>query len=264
MISTTSTATTTEALSLEEASIRQGQQRVKFRTEYVAGIQSPKPEEWGPLARALEVSEKLGAAPVCPIEGYVFGNGAILSQAATSTTSQSSAMSESIVVSKSGRYAGTEYTKSQFVRVVDFNNDTWQATYGGADDGEDDDNNINSSKGNNNDAKVIIKPSSDTPLLWNALIVAPAKFQWDVKPRFVLHGHSCSTELEARKRGFPCSNKETLFSTPDDLHQLMALFEKYPYPKHQVYVRKQHGFFLLAQNEEEACDVFRTKICNEK
>lgn len=234
-------------LSLEELST---EPRVKFQTELIKSSEILPPDEieWKPLASALQTSEALGAAPVCPREGFVFGNGAVISTCGTN-----------IVVSKSGRLADTDYTKSQFVRVINFNNKTWTATYGGVvidNDNDDDD------KKNSND---IIKPSSDTPLLWNALMVAPKVCKnWSQQPKFVLHGHSCATQEEADVKGFPCSTKETLFSTPADLEALMDLFQQYPYPTYQIYVRKNHGFFLLAQNEQEACTIFREQLAPSK
>lgn len=234
---TSSSKTQAPAASLEETSILEGQPRVKFQVKVVADVTSPQDDEWKPLARALETSESLGAAPVCPREGFVFGNGAVLCSDGAS-----------VVVSKSGRCAGTKFTKSQFVRVLNFDNNTWKATYGGVDDKD-----INA-------GIASIKPSSDTPLLWNALVVAPKKFSWKLEPQFVLHGHSCASKAEADAKGYPCSTNETLFSTPEDLKALMDLFREHPYPKHQVYVRKNHGFFLLSQNEQEACRIFEEQI----
>ena len=52
----------------------------------------------------------------------------------------------------------------------------------------------------------------------------------------------------ARAAGVPISERETLFSTPDDLEELEALFGRFPYPDHQVYVRRGHGFFVLADD----------------
>jgi hypothetical protein len=49
---------------------------------------------------------------------------------------------------------------------------------------------------------------------------------------------------------------ETLFSTPADLNALLDLLQHYPYPQYQVYVRKNHGFFLLAQDYDDAMNIF--------
>jgi hypothetical protein len=55
----------------------------------------------------------------------------------------------------------------------------------------------------------------------------------------------------AQQLGLPISDHETLFSTPEDLDALEALFLAFPYPQHRLYVRKGHGFFLLGQTCEE-------------
>ena len=94
----------------------------------------------------------------------------------------------------------------------------------------------------------------------HALIVAPTLYSWMKRPRFVLHGHSCATEEESARRQIPCSVTETLFSTQADLDALMDLLRRYPYPDHQIWVRKNHGFFLLADNEQEACHIFQTRL----
>ena len=210
---------------MERQSLAQGQARVKFKVEWSAG-DPPSEEEWRPLAKTLTMSEQLGAAPILP-DGLIGGNGAVLS-------------GSSIVVSRSGRTAHTPFTQAHFVRVVRFNCQDWKATY--------------------QCPAETAKPSSDTPLLWHALQVAPVLYGWTKRPQFVLHGHSCATEEEAAARGIPCSTNETLFSTPDDLKALMDLLQRYSYPEHQVYVRKNHGFFLLAENEQEACHIFQTRL----
>ncbi|CAB9510496.1 Importin-beta N-terminal domain [Seminavis robusta] len=216
-------------MGLEEGSEVSGEVRVKFQVEISDTCPPPFQEEWIPLAAALTVSEELGAAPATP-SGLVCGNGAILSSNDNGKLS--------IVVSKSGRVAGPKLSKADFVRVLQFDSTAWKATYGGC-------------------GESTSKPSSDTPLLWNALVVAPQKFHWTLKPQFILHGHSCASQEDADRLNVPCSPTETLFSTPADLNALMDLLEQHPYPKHQIFIRKNHGFFLLAQDQDEACRIFR-------
>jgi hypothetical protein len=221
---------------------------VKFRTEHVAAARPPAPrggrddddddaaaaaaaigeDEWRPLAAALRLSEELGAAPVLP-DGRVGGNGAVLSKDGAS-----------VVVSRSGREAAAPFAEEHFVRILDFDAVRWRAVCTGPD--------------------PTAEPSSDAPLLWHALKVAPARYRWRGRPRLVLHGHACATEEEAAARGIPCSARETPFSTPDDLDALMDLLRRYPYPENQLWIRKNHGFFLLAESEEEACRLFRTRL----
>ncbi|PSC69726.1 DNA polymerase III subunit alpha [Micractinium conductrix] len=56
----------------------------------------------------------------------------------------------------------------------------------------------------------------------------------------------------ARAAGLPISDRATLFSTPDDLEALEALFRSHPYPHHRCYIRRGHGFLLLTQSVAEA------------
>lgn len=60
--------------------------------------------------------------------------------------------------------------------------------------------------------------------------------------------------------GLPVSEHETLFSTPEDLAELEALFRLHPYPKHKCFIRKGHGFFILGPSVEEVHSVFRTVV----
>lgn len=202
------------------------QTRVKFGCIHQGSDPKIQDEEWKPLAKALAISEDSGAAPVDE-HGRIHGNGAIF-------------CGDSIIVSKSGRLAGTTYDAGQFVRVSAFDFQTWTVDYSSAD--------------------PTAKPSSDLPLLWYAMKIAPDEFEWIKRPNFVLHGHTCKTEAEANLLGVPCSTKETLFSTPEDLDALIHLFIEFSYPDHQIFVRLNHGFFLLADTPEEAIHLFETKL----
>lgn len=201
--------------------------RVTFVCQKNAKLPIPKFEEWKPLADALVISEKNGAAPVLE-DGRVAGNGAFLCQDGT------------LIVSKSGRIAGTKYTAEEFVRVSGFDEKTWTATF--------------------NSSGLNVKPSSDTPLLYFSLKEAPIKFQWTKHPKFVLHGHSCSSAEEASRFGIPCSDQATLCGTPEDLEQLSDLLKKYPYPENKLFVRRNHGFFLLADSSSEAIQIFEKRL----
>ncbi len=64
----------------------------------------------------------------------------------------------------------------------------------------------------------------------------------------------------ARGLGLPVSEGETLFSTPEDLAALEVLLESHPYPGTTVYIRRGHGFFLLAGSVEEAAMRFEQLI----
>lgn len=216
---------------LESASLANGGPRVRFASDRRPGSFEATEDQWRPLAAALKLSEESGAAPVLP-DGKIGGNGARLLD------------DGSMLVSRSGREAETDFTARDFVRVVAFDAAEWRASFDSADPS--------------------VKPSSDTPLLWRALVTAPSTCRaWKSapsRPTFVLHGHSCASEEEALARGLPCSPKETLFSTPADTEALAEIFETHPWPDHNVFVRKNHGFFLLATSADEAINVFQAKI----
>ena len=64
----------------------------------------------------------------------------------------------------------------------------------------------------------------------------------------------------ARQKGFPISDEETLFSTPQDLAALEALFLRHPYPRHRCHIRRGHGFLLLGRSLSEVEDFFEQHI----
>lgn len=201
-------------------------ERVKFKANRITSDANIKEVEYKPLAKALVRLEDLGAAPI-NIDGKVCGNGAI-------------SCGDTIIVSKSGRYAGTKFDTTEFVRVTSFDEESWTASFSCSD--------------------PTSEPSSDAPLLWYTLMVAPKKFEWTKQPRFILHGHTFKTAEEAKRLNVPCSTKETMFSTPSDLDALVHLLAEYPYPKHKMLIRLNHGFFILADTADEAIQLFETKL----
>ena len=64
----------------------------------------------------------------------------------------------------------------------------------------------------------------------------------------------------AARLGLPISERATLFSTPEDLSELEELFREAPYPAHRCYVRRGHGFMLLAQSVAGAAAYFESEI----
>jgi hypothetical protein len=78
---------------------------------------------------------------------------------------------------------------------------------------------------------------------------------WSKSPRVAVHGHALAEGegLQAAiEAGMPISEEETLFSTPADLDALEKLFNKYPYPEYRCFIRRGHGFFLLADSVTDA------------
>lgn len=113
-------------------------------------------------------------------------------------------------------------------------------------------------------ASAELRPTSDTPLLSACLCSGAAqRHHWRQQPRVALHGHALAAGegLEAaRALGVPVSEHETLFSTPADLAELEALLVQHTYPDTPLYVRRGHGFFLLAGSVEAAAAAFEARL----
>ena len=173
--------------------------------------------------------EKGGAAPVM-YDGKVGGNGSCL----LSVNGK-----ELLIVSKTGKLSGKMNIYQDFCVIENFNRNTWTAEYYSA---------------NRN-----IRPTSDSPMHYAALHLKK-KFDWSGYPSAALHGHALETEEKAAEAKIPCSKEETLFSTPPDTEALIGLMQKYPYPSNKIYVRKNHGFFILGESIGDTVDVFKTKV----
>lgn len=222
---------------MEETSLSQGTKRVKFELQLlpfstkIRETYFSATEELAKLGASLSTLEKHGAAPILP-DGKVGGNGAILF---------SDENGENLFVSKSGKVCGEDVLPEHFCAINKFERDKWKASF--------------YSPCNSN------KPSSDTPLLWTSIMEANKRFpNWESQPKVALHGHAIADQKAADELNLPISIKETLFSTPEDLDELERLFEQYPYPKHQIYIRKNHGFFLLADSIAEAVRIYENSI----
>lgn len=127
---------------MEHVSLENGCERVKFRAVFAGSC-----DELGRrhkldvcnLSRMLQLLEDLGVAPVAP-DGKVAGNGAV---------KVSDWPTPVILVSKSGKERGSITTLDDVAFVTSFDEATWTATY--------------------HSVSSDVRPSSDTPLLWNAL-----------------------------------------------------------------------------------------------
>ena len=162
------------------------------------------------LAEAVLAMEALGCCPVLD-DGLSAGNGALC-------------FGESLLVSPSGRRPGA-CPPTQVVQVTDFDAETWTAIHRG---------------------EQKTSPTSDSPLYWAALVDAPTALSWPQRPLAALHGHVLDTERAAELLDLPLSHEATEFSTPPDRAALWDLMARFPYPAHRVWIRRGHGFFLLA------------------
>ena len=228
---------------MEEESLRGNNQRIKF--ELTQKNDEKRYESYLNnlllhnslinFANALKEMEEAGAAPILP-DGKVGGNGGFLfTDPLTNETH--------LFVSQSGKTAGELLTPSQFCVVEKFDKNNWSAEF------------LSSNSQS--------KPTSDTPLLWVSLMEAWISFQWEKQPKVALHGHALADPSylsSSNEIPFPISEIETLFSTREDLNALESLFQKYSYPSYQIFIRRGHGFFLLAEDLDEALLLFRSLI----
>ena len=224
----------------ESASIASGDARVKYSANWKGSVadflqQNPTISDvyykiTTELAGALLLMEKSGAAPVME-DGKVGGNVAARIVADDL---------DILVVSKSGRlYGQSASIEDTFCIVTEFDPRQWSLNYYAK----------NSS----------ILPTSDTPL-HHAALHAALEFHWSETPYVSLHGHALETADKAEKLSIPCSHKETLFSTPEDMNELALLLKDYPFPLHRIFVRKGHGFVILGKTTAETVKTFDTNV----
>eukprot|EP01083_Nonionella_stella_P199067 730269_1 len=225
-------------MSLEDDSITEGQPRVKFHLHRIGPIPADLLSSeavnhaCGALSRGLTEMERLGAAPVC-FDGKVGGNGGVVA----SIDGQ-----RHLFVSRSGKPPGIscDLLRGDFVLIKSFDRQKWSAEYYSIDE--------------------TVKPTSDAPLLWFSLMEASTTFSWKTIPEIVLHGHALASESEARALGLPISEEETLFSTLEDLTALSDLMKENPFPENAIWIRKNHGFFMISESGKGAMDCLQTQI----
>jgi len=225
---------------LESASLAAGFVRVKFDAvwkgsvaDFIGGnrnVQDVYDKITSELADAAQLLEESGAAPIAE-DGKVAGN--VAARIVINDL-------DFLVVSKSGKQSGQLMsTEDDFCIVSEFDPVQWSLNFYA-----------------NNSSTL---PTSDSPL-HHAVLHAAAEFQWTEVPYISLHGHALETADKAEQLGLPCSTKETLFSTPDDMYELLSLLKQYPYPMHRIFVRKGHGFVVLGKTTAESVETFKTNI----
>ena len=215
--------------------------RVKFNCEWTGTAQLNSlcdadyiVSQLSRLSELYQMMEGMGLIPILQ-DGLVAGN-------------CSCSCDSGLFVSKSGKEPGSPLLTSDFVLVADFDRHTWKCRYktlGGLD----------SSK---------VKPSSDTPLHFFSLQHGSVGTRsWKCRPRFAIHGHALANGVQlerARMANFPVSARPTMFSTEEDLEALESLYIEFPYPEHQCFIRKGHGFILLTESIDEALFFIEKRI----
>ena len=236
--------------------ISEEQPRIKFQSNYAGNYDILNPEMNAERLKLANLQSKLEALGVIPVlnDGLVGGNCSIraslelpldvIIQPDSGDDLLSTNQNTNIFISKSGKDPGATLTIPDFVLLTNFDRSQWTATYKSQ--------NINT------------RPSSDAPLHAATLdLTSCSRYGWSRCPRVAVHGHALEQGegLQAAiNAGMPISEEETLFSTPADLDALENLFKKYPYPEHRCYIRRGHGFFLLADSVADAEVQFDTLI----
>lgn len=233
--------------------ISEEQPRIKFQSNYLGENDILNSETEAELLQLANLQSKLESLGVIPIlnDGLVGGNCALRASKLSSSPADASNPNNSgdhhttnILISKSGKDPGVTLTPNDFVLLTSFDRDQWAANYKSAD--------------------PTTRPSSDAPLHFAALVSdSCSRYGWSHTPSVAVHGHALAegAGLQAAvNAGMPISDEETLFSTPSDLVALESLFTKYPYPKNCCYIRRGHGFFLLADTVADAATSFEKMI----
>lgn len=208
--------------------------RVKFTLHRLADVEGDAfldrhaNTAWSAAALALAKMEDDGAAPVGPDGRGVGGNVALVirptsSASYTCNTPTATPAATSLLVSRSGKEPHHTLTLKDFVEVVSFDVPSWSCTY--------------------RSFSADMQPTSDTPLYWHALMIAPTLLSLgeSEKPLAALHGHLLPDEETAARLKVPVSEKQCMFSTPEDAECMLSLLKQCPYPADRLFVRKGHG-----------------------
>ena len=254
------------SLNAEEASLAAGRARVKFKSQWLGsqdalfakydGLREEYERVCTDLAQQMNELEKSGVAPVAPdgkvlnvsllhmvcdslldvVRLFVFaqvgGNCSYLLEVAGH---------KFVIVSKSGKAPHRVMDIYEDFAIIDaFDFESWSCQYFAS--------------------SADVLPTSDAPLHCAVLLQTPRTMNWSQHPKLVLHGHAFETVESATRCDYPISTEETLFSTPEDTEALVTLMSKHAFPDHHVFVRKGHGFVLLASSLEQARKVFETNM----
>ena len=178
---------------------------------------------------ALNVQEEHGLSPILP-DGKIGGNGAVTMHLSSGDV---------MLVSKSGKSPGEMDISTDICIVTNFNTAEWKADYFSE---------IES-----------VKPTSDTPMHY-AILKFRKTHSLEKFPRAAIHGHGLATEKEANQFQIPCSTEETLFSTREDTQALIDLMQLFPYPEHQLFIRKNHGYYIAGDSIADCVNIMQERI----
>eukprot|EP01095_Lingulamoeba_sp_RSL-Kostka_P008703 TRINITY_DN2952_c1_g1_i1.p1 TRINITY_DN2952_c1_g1~~TRINITY_DN2952_c1_g1_i1.p1 ORF type:complete len:283 (+),score=63.08 TRINITY_DN2952_c1_g1_i1:581-1429(+) len=232
----------------EDESLKEGFPRVKYETKRIGSVDGflekiNNVEELkglcSQLSEYLFLFEKYKLAPILADE-KVGGNGGVLFT--PKYKDKNNGLPERLlIVSKSGKepYKPLKLDEGDFVIVRDFDFNRWSACYYSKD--------------------ITQKPTSDCPLIELSLRTEIKSWNKET-PIICLHGHLINNEKQAEELNIPISKTETMCSTREDYNELKILLNDYPFPKNQLYIRKHHGFWLLADSFEKTSNVLENTI----
>ena len=95
------------------------------------------------------------------------------------------------------------------------------------------------------------EPTSDVSLYWAALVERPG-------PSAALHGHALSSGADARRLGIPISESAIEFGTREERLSMCSMLDRWPYPEHRAWIRRDHGFFAVGASLHEVLSTVRT------
>ena len=178
--------------------------RIKFAAQRTGELQlGALPAPLQQLAALMHRLEARGMVPMLN-DGLVGGNCAV----AASACGLEPAAAGGVLISRSGKAPHAPLQLGDWVLLTQFDAASWAAEY--------------------RSPSEAARPSSDAPLHAAALGPGTAeRYGWAAQPRVAVHGHALAegAGLErAHKHGLPISQEATLFSTPEDLAALEAIF----------------------------------------
>jgi hypothetical protein len=134
--------------------------------------------------------------------------------------------SGAVLVSASGRRPGEPRT----VEVIALDPETFRVTFR-ADD-------------------AASEPTSDVSLYWATLVERPG-------PRAALHGHALASDADAARLGLPISDEAIEFGTQRERASMCAMLDRFPYPAHRTWIRRDHGFLTAGDDLDDVRDAVR-------
>ena len=202
--------------------------RIRFETNYL-GPRDPRAERFAvALATATTQMDRWGCCPVLE-DGFAAGNAALRLDT-----------EHGMLLTPSGRRPGV-LPPEDLVEVVHVDRPRWRVDYRAR--------------------TRALRPTSDA-ILHHAVLSPSTWPNLDATetPAVSLHGHSLDSQEDADRLGIPCAVTETQFSTPEDLEATRAKLARAPFPAHDAWIRRGHGFIVAGRSVSDALDRLRSLL----